>query len=484
VCEYTSPPLSLAFVFRNERVRLKRSLKMAKGIKRLTIETASEQAPAVPSLKRKVLLASVWSILEYGFGMCLRVVSSLVLTRLLLPAYFGEITLVSTLIVGINLLSDIGLTPSVIQSPRGDEPAFLNTAWTIQVLRGIALWFIAVLLSWPTSLFYHDSTLRYLLPVLALSTLISGFNGTGLLTLARHMGVRRLFAIDGSTAAVSLAVTIAWAYLHPSVWAIVAGQLVSAVYRLCLSHIPCLTSGIRNSFRWEKESLHSIVHFGKWILMATAFWFFASQSDRLILGRLIPLTLLGIYGLAYQLSDIPRAIILALGQRVAYPFVSKMIHHPMQEFAPQFLRYRRYALLAGGFMLSLMVTWGGLLIVKLYDARYREAAWMIPILALGLWQTMLYQTTYPILLSLGKAKYGAYGNAAYCIAIVSGIPLAFHFFGMVGGVSAVAAGDLPLYFVIEYGVTRQGLRPWKQDLSMTALFIATLLAFHYLKHYV
>lgn len=439
------------------------------------------EAPVTTSLKRKALWASVWSILEYGFGMGLRVVSSLVLTRLLLPAYFGEVTLVTTLILGINLLSDIGLTPSVIQSTHGDEPVFLNTAWTLQVLRGIALWIVAVLLSWPMAIFYHDARLKYLLPVLALSTLISGFNGTGLLTLSRHMGVRRLFAIDGSTAVVALAVTIVWAYFKPSVWAIVAGQLVSNVYRLCLSHIPAITSGIRNSFCWDPESVHSIVHFGKWILLATAFWFFASQSDRLILGRLISLSLLGIYGLAYQLSDVPRAIILALGQRVAYPFISKTIHRPMEEFSKQFLRYRAYALLAGAVMLSLMVNWGGLLVAKLYDARYQQAAWMVPILALGLWQTLLYQTTFPVLLSLGKAKYGAFGNAAYCFAIMGGIPIAFHFFGIRGGVAAVAAGDLPLYFVIQYGVTREGVKPWRQDLLMTACFIAALLAFHSLK---
>jgi O-antigen/teichoic acid export membrane protein len=240
---------------------------------------------------------------------------------------------------------------------------------------------------------------------------------------------------------------------------------------------------MRNSFCWDKESVHSIVHFGKWILMATAFWFFASQADRLILGRLITLTLLGIYGLAYQLSDIPRQVILALGQRVAYPFIAKMIHRPREEFAAQFLRYRRFALLGGAVMLGLMVTWGGLLITKLYDTRYHEAAWMIPILALGLWQTLLYQTTYPVLLSLGKSKYGAYGNGAYCFAIVSGIPIAFHFFGMVGGVAAVAAGDLPLYFVIQTGVSREGIRPWKQDLGMTAVFLAILLAFRFLKHW-
>jgi O-antigen/teichoic acid export membrane protein len=448
----------------------------------LTLEAVSNQVPLqLRALEKKALQASVWSILEYGSGMGLRIVNSLVLTRLLLPAYFGELTLVFTVITGVSLLSDIGLGPSVIQSARGDDPIFLNTAWTLQVLRGVTLWLIALMLTWPMVIFYHDPQLKFLLPAVAFGTLISGFNSTNLLTLSRHMGVRRLFAIDGSAALVGMIVTITSAYFKPSVWAIVAGQLVSTVYRLGISFIPSVAPGIRNSFCWDREAVHSIVHFGKWLMIATAFTFFATQSDRLILGRLISLSLLGIYGLAYQLSDVPRAIILALGNRVAYPFIAKIIHQPVDQFKVTFLRYRFLALLAGAVLISIMVNWGGLLIVHLYDHRYREAAWMIPILALGLWQTLLYQTTYPVLLSLGKAKYNAVGNAAYCVTICAGIPVAFHFFGMFGAVIAVAAGDFPLYLAIQFGLWRQSIGLWRQDLKMTAVFVSTVLAFHYLK---
>jgi O-antigen/teichoic acid export membrane protein len=436
---------------------------------------------AFHALEKQALRATFWSILEFGSGMGLRVVSSLVLTRLLLPAYFGEITLVMTLIIGITLLSDIGLAPSVVQSPRGDDPVFLNTAWTIQWIRGIILWLVALAITWPMAAFYRNPQLKLLLPVLAFSTLISGFNSTNLLTLNRHLGVRRLFAIDGSAAVISLVVTLIWAYYRPSVWAIVAGQLAMNLYRLLLSHIPAVTPGIRNSFCWDSTSVDNIIHFGKWIMVGTAFYFFASQADRLILGKLVSLTLLGIYGIAYQISDIPRAVISALSNRVLYPFASKMIHLPMDEFRQKFLRYRFFILLAGCFLLSIMVIWGDLLILKLYDYRYHEAAWMIPIFGLGLWQTILYQTTYPVLLSLGKSKYSAMGNAPYCIAIVVGVPLAFHFFGMKGAVAAVAAGDFPFYVVNQIGATRSGIRPFRQDLQMTAAFIFTLLAFFYLR---
>jgi O-antigen/teichoic acid export membrane protein len=444
-------------------------------------ESTLEGPSDLSKLETKAARASVWTILEYGSGMGLRVVSSLVLTRLLLPAVFGEMTLLTTLIVGLTLLSDIGLAPSVIQSARGDEPLFLNVAWTVQVIRGTVIWLCAVAASSVMATFYHDPKLRILLPVLALTALISGFNSTNLLSLSRHMGVKRLFAIDGSMSLVSLFVTVIWAYFWPSIWAIVGGQLISILYRLVISHVPSVTPGIRNRFAWDKMSAHDIIHFGKWIMVSTAFFFFASQADRLILGRLVSLSILGIYGIAYSLSDIPRAVIVALSYRVAYPFIAKIIHLPKDEFRAKFLHYRFYALLIGAFMLSIMAVWGHLLILKLYDPRYKDAAWMIPILALGLWHTLLYQTTSPVLFSLGKSKYGAVASVSYCATMFAAIPLSFHFFHMFGAVIAIAAGDFPVYLVTQFGAVREGVHPLKQDLQATGIFVAFLAVFFLLR---
>jgi O-antigen/teichoic acid export membrane protein len=208
--------------------------------------------------------------------------------------------------------------------------------------------------------------------------------------------------------------------------------------------------------------------------VSTAFFFFASQADRLILGRLVSFTLLGIYGIAYSISDIPRAVINAFANRVGFPFIAKMAYLPIAEFRKVFLRYRFPALIAGAALLSLMVHLGGFLVTKMYDHRYHAASWMVPILALGLWHTLLYQTTMPALLTLGKSKYQAIGNVAYCIAVITAIPLAFHFYGMFGTVIAVAAGDLPFYFVLVGAASREGVSTWKQDLQATGVFLALL----------
>jgi hypothetical protein len=252
-----------------------------------TEQQIDEKRSAGKKLESTAVKATVWVVADYGVSMALRVLNSVVLTHLLMPESFGLVTLVSTLVTGISLLSDIGLNSSVIQSPRGDDPVFLNTAWTVQVLRGLGIFVVALLLSWPMSLFYHDPRLIWLLPALALNIVVQAFWSTGLLSMSRHMGVRRVFLLDISTQIFALLVTAGLAYMYRSVWALVIGTVLGSAYKLVLSHFRGLIPGVRNRFCWDPESVQGLIHFGKWILLATAFFFFASQADRLILGKLI-----------------------------------------------------------------------------------------------------------------------------------------------------------------------------------------------------
>jgi O-antigen/teichoic acid export membrane protein len=440
----------------------------------LTKKPVQAKARADEALESAAIRATFWTVMDYGCSMALRVVNSVVLTRLLLPESFGLMALVVTLIVGISLMSDVGLGASVIQSRRGDDPILLNTVWTLQVLRGAGIFVISLVLAWPMAQFYHEPRLRELLPALGIIVMIGSFNSTNLLSMSRHLGVRRLFLLDITCQIVGLLVTIGCALLYHSVWALVIGSTIYAIYRLAISFYRPAIPGIRNSLCWDRECIRSLVHFGKWILLSTAFGFFATQADRLILGKLVSFTLLGVYSIAYSVSDIPRAIINAFTQKVGYPFIAKMAHLPLSEFHRVFLSYRRRALLGGAAMLCLMVYLGGFLVSKFYDRRYHAASWMVPLLALGLWHTLLYATTMPALLSLGKSQYQAIGNALYCVSVVAAIPLGFHFFGMFGAVIAVAAGDLPMYFVLVTGASREGVSTWRQDLEATGIFVAFL----------
>jgi O-antigen/teichoic acid export membrane protein len=434
------------------------------------------------NLESKAISGTLWTIFAYGLSQSLRMVNSVVITHILMPELFGLMSLVTTLILGMALLSDIGLLPGVIGSPRGDEPLFLDTVWTIQIVRGFALFAAGLLLTYPVGLFYHDRHMFTLLPVLSFTFIIDGFCSTNLMTAARHIGVRRLLTINMGAQAFAVAVTISWAFLWPSIWALVAGSMSASLFKMVVSHIPPLLPGRRNTIAWDKETVHSMVHFGKWIMIGTAFFFLASQADRLILGRLISFTMLGVYGIAFTFADIPRQIIQQFSYRVGLPFISKLTHLPFDEFRRNCLKYRSYALIGGAFILSVVVNAGGPIVLKLYDHRYAAAGWMVPILALGLWHTLLYWTSNDILVALGKSKYNAIGTAFFCATMFISLPIAFHFGGMLGAVITVAAGDIPLYCVITYGVQREKVSVWRQDALMTGVFLAFLAAGYFLKH--
>ena len=138
---------------------------------------------AFEHLKSKVGRGSLWAVLGFGGGQILRLLGNLVLWRLLYPEAFGLMAIVNVFMLGLLMFSDVGIGPSIIQNERGDDPRYLHTAWTIQVVRGLVLFAVAAAAAVPLSRFYHEPELARLIPVVAVSSILSGFNSTKLFTV-------------------------------------------------------------------------------------------------------------------------------------------------------------------------------------------------------------------------------------------------------------------------------------------------------------
>jgi O-antigen/teichoic acid export membrane protein len=424
------------------------------------------------SLKKFAIRGAVWTIASYGASQLLRFGSNLILTRLLEPKLFGLMTLVYAFITGLHLFSDIGIGVSVIQNKRGDDPTFLNTAWTIQVIRGFGLWICCLLIAWPISQFYGRPQILWLIPVVGLNTVISGFNSTAVFTLNRHMAVSKLAIFELGGQVIGLGVMITWAWFHRNIWAIVIGNFASTFIQMVWSHQ--LNSGLRNHFVWDRETVKELVSFGKWIFISTAITFFAEQSDRLILGKVFTPEMLGVYGIALTLADLPRQITFALAGKVIFPAFSKFSDLPREDFRAKILHNRKPMLIALAFGLTALVSFSDLLIEILYDDRYIDAAWMLPILALGIWPRLLCNTIEASLFAINKTQYPALANFTRFIFTSTGIFIGFSIFKVPGAIIAVALNDLFFYVVINYGLWREGLSGIKQDIQATTLLVLLL----------
>jgi len=420
------------------------------------------------SLKKLAVKGTIWTLVGYGSSQVLRLGSNLILTRLLVPELFGLMALVNTFIIGLNLFSDIGINPSIVRSQRGEEPDFLNTAWTLQVIRGFGLWIGCWLIAFPVSQFYDEPKLIWLIPIVGFNTIISGFNSTSLALLNRKIEIGKLTIIEISTQIISLVVMIIWAFFRPNIWALIIGTLVSNIFKLCWSHY---ISPIHHRFIWNQDCLRELVTFGRWIFISTAMTFLASQADRLILGKLVSIEMLGVYTIAFTFADIPKQVAGKISDKIIFPLISQNIDLPREQLKAKILHKRFYLLLISAVLIAILFSFGDVLINILYDERYMSASWMLPLLALGLWPLILSLTIDKVLFALGNPKFVSFGNIFKFIYMIILLPWMIKIYGILGGVVIIAFNDIPFYLVVIYGLYKENFISVLQDLKTTIILI-------------
>ncbi|MCU0565898.1 MAG: oligosaccharide flippase family protein [Oculatellaceae cyanobacterium Prado106] len=425
------------------------------------------------TLKKLAVRGAFWTVANYGTSQILRFGGNLLLTRLLYPEFFGLMALVNIFVIGLKLFSDVGIGLSIVQNKRGEEPAFVNTAWTIQVIRGFLLWGLCLLIAYPISLLYDNAQLLWLLPMVGVSTILDGFSAMAPFQLERRLDLSKLMFLELTTQMIHLIVMIVWAYLSPTILAIVVGGWVSGIVRMVLTYR--LIPGYRNYFKWDKTAASEIFAIGRWVFLSTALTFLAEQADRLLLGRLLSLELLGIYGIALMMGDVPRQIAMALGHRVILPAASKLVDLPRAELRRKILPHRLKLLLL--LMLGILILAGGgdLIVNFLYDERYAAAAWMLPILALGMWPRLLCATIEASLYAIGKMQYTTFANFCRLISTTVGISIGFYFFQVPGAIVAVSLNDFFYYISVSFGLHREGLGCLRQDAQVTSYLVGILL---------
>lgn len=332
------------------------------------------------SLHRRVSSSLFWSVSGHFLAEAMRLGSNLVLTRLLFPEAFGLMALIMAVMVALTLFSDIGIGPAIQQNRRADEPAFLNTAWSIQIIRGVVLWLAACALALPMAAFYGQPELAQILPVAALSLVIAGFRPTRFESSARHLQLGRATQVNLAAQAAALVVTIALAWYLRSVWALAFGAVIGELFRVLALHF--FMPGHVDRFRFERASARELISFGKWIFLSTACAFLISHADRLILGHYLTLEMLGIFSIGLMIALFPNALAGAVTNRMILPIYREC---PPAASAANFrtLRRMRAPFTAGLLLLTMGLALGGpWLIDLLYDPRYQLAGPVVVLAAL------------------------------------------------------------------------------------------------------
>jgi len=394
--------------------------------------------------------AGLWTLAGHGSSQALRLLGNLLLTRLLVPESFGLMSVATVIMVGVWMFSDLGLRQVLVRSTRAGDPEFVNTVWTLQVLQASLVAALMLLVALGLAYAQHagrvslESTygspdLPLLIAGLSVAALLAGLESTKLATAEKEMLVRPVVLIELGSQVAGLLAMCAVALVHPTVYVLLVGALVSGSAKVLASHR--LPIGVANRLGLSWPIAREVCHISSWIVVSSALTFLSVNLDKLILAGLLGSHTMGQYAIAAMLVAAVTEVVNRISSRVAYPAITKAYELDSAGLVPSYYQTRiptdAFCLLVAAFLF-----WFGPDIVRLlYDDRDLQAGEFLRILAVALLGARYAVVPYMYLL-LGRTNLMAAEQAFRFGGLVIGISSGYALHGATGAIWGVALGQL------------------------------------------
>jgi O-antigen/teichoic acid export membrane protein len=431
------------------------------------------------TLKKKIIQASAWTLGGHATSQAIRLLSNLILTRMLMPEAFGVMAIANSFILGLTLFSDMGLGQSIIQHQDGNKQKFINTAWTIQIVRGLVIWLLALstaavlYLAQELNMFRIDNTysqaiLPWILATLGFSAIISGFESTKLALANRNLQIKKIATIELASQIGALLLMLIWSFLAPSIWALVVGAVVAATVRTTLSHTYLL--GDRNLVAWDKQSAKEIFGYGKWIFFTSIIGFLSNNADKFLLAGLVNSTQMGLYAIAAYLLGSIQQIYTKIFSNVAFPVFCDTARVDPQNLKNIYYKFRLPADIASLTMAGVLLSSGSLIVNALYDTRYQGAGRILEILSIALFE-IRFNLAGHCFMAIGKPNLLSPIISVRLFIICVITPPIYYAYGFDGALWIVGGSTLSTIPMTIYLKYKNNLLDIKKEIMVLPIFI-------------
>jgi PST family polysaccharide transporter len=283
-------------------------------------------------LRRIAVRGAGVTIFAQGASFVLQIAATVILARLLTPADFGIVTMVTTFNLVFCSFGLNGFTEAILQREEITHFLASNLFWINISICGI-LTAVFVALAPLFALFYHNPLVAHVTVGMSLTIVCGGFAWIHLALLNRAMRFTTVSAISVSARFASVVVSIVLALLGWGYWALVAGTVANGIVTaagawLMCRWVPSWPSRVAGTASSVKFATNVYLHYG--------FSYFTRNIDNLMVGWRYGAGALGFYKRAYDLFVLPESQLLAPVSAVVVGALSRLNREPEQ--------YRRYFL--------------------------------------------------------------------------------------------------------------------------------------------
>lgn len=289
---------------------------------------------------QRMVKGAAWMV---GLRLAMRVIgliSTIILARLLVPEDFGLVAIATTVVGGLEIISEFGFDVVLIRDQRGQRHHY-DTVWTLSIIRGGLIAVMLVGAAGPAAGFFGDARLEAIFYLLAVGSLLDGARNVGTVDFRKELQFDREFRFLVYPKLAAFFVTIALAWLWRDYWALVAGIMVGKVTMIVASYT-MHPYRPRLSF----DSWRQIVAFSKWLLLNHVTIFAFQRGDTFAIGRIINAQAVGIYSIAHEIATLATSELLAPVRRALIPGFAKL-GDDLDELRAKFLQVWSFIFMIG-----------------------------------------------------------------------------------------------------------------------------------------
>ena len=384
---------------------------------------------------------------SFAMSAVIRLLSSLVLTRVLLPEAYGTITILVSVLYVIGNILDTNVTLFIVRDRNAEQPRYLNTAWTIRLTRSVvsaAVLFVCA--PFVATTIYDLPSLTLPLRVFSLWFLIDGFETMAFALATRRKQVRLQVYFELASQVLNTTFAIAYCYRYHTFWGIAFAMLLSRMFMTVVSYF--IYTDLRPRLAIDRTALKELLGYSKFTVPSSLLTLSLNQFDKVVFLRLFDLRLLGLYSLAGNISGSIESLVSKISQSVLYPRCAHYFRENAETAAARYYT-ENIKLFAG--IIGMPAALGGaahLLVAVLYDSRYSQAGDVLQALAIRAVLLAFASPAEDLLISAGQFHVILVGNILRAAWIVVGSLLGYYYFGFLGFIYGISLSGLPplLYY--------------------------------------
>ncbi len=272
------------------------------------------------NLKQKTINGMLWSISERFSLQGVQLIVSIILARLLEPAQFGLIGMLSLFMAVAQSVLDSGFGSALIQKKDADHLDYCSIFY-FNVLIGLILTLLLIFSAPLIATFFDEPLLTPLTRFLSLNIFVNGFALVQTSIFTKQMNFRALLKINLMSVIISGFVGIALAYLGWGVWSLAIQSVLNTLIRTIIFWV---SSNWKPSLEFSLLSLTGMFPYGSKLLFSGILDTFFQNIYQTFIGKIYSVTELGFFTRALTMQQAAvNATSSSLG-RVLFPAMSPM----------------------------------------------------------------------------------------------------------------------------------------------------------------